>query len=62
MRYIELFGTSIEKDIETVKNAIDEDSGVIFIYSGEQTLYNYIDKLNNKVNGLDDEYLYQFKV
>ncbi|MDE7243844.1 MAG: dynamin family protein, partial [Oscillospiraceae bacterium] len=40
----------------------DEDSGVIFIYSGEQPLYNYIDKLNNKGNGLDDEYLYQFKV
>lgn len=62
MKYKELFGNSIKQDIDEIKREIDDDPGVVFVYSGTQTLYDYIDALYDKGNGLDDEYLYKFKV
>lgn len=62
MNYIELLGTSIPEDIETIKSAIDKDSETVFVYSGDQTLYDYINALYDKNRGLDAEYLYKFKV
>ena len=62
MRYIELFGNSIKADIENIQNAIDSDNSVVFVYSGTDTLYDYITALNDKGRGLDSDYLYKFKV
>lgn len=62
MKYIELFGNSIKDDIDEIKRAIDDDSDIVFVYSGEGTLYDYIDALYDKGRGLDSEYLYKFKV
>ena len=62
MTYIELLGNSISEDIQTVKDTIEKDSSVVFVYSGEGTLYDYIDKLYDRGHGLDDEDLYRFKV
>ena len=62
MKYIELSGSSIKEDIQGIKRAIDENSNVIFIYSGTDTLYDYITALNNKGKGLDAAYLYKFKI
>lgn len=62
MKYTELFGKSIKEDIDEIKRAIDEDPSIVFVYSGMQTLYDYIDALYDKGNGLDDEYLYKFKI
>ena len=39
-----------------------ENSDIIFIYSGTDTLYDYITALNNKGKGLDAAYLYKFKI
>ena len=62
MKYIELSGSSIKEDIQGIKHAIDENSDIIFIYSGTDTLYDYITALNNKGKGLDAAYLYKFKI
>lgn len=62
MKYKVLYGNSIKEDIEEIKRNIDEDASVVFIYSGTETLYDYIDALYDKGQGLDDEYLYKFKV
>lgn len=62
MKYIELSGSSIKEDIQGIKRAIDENSDIIFIYSGTDTLYDYITALNNKGKGLDATYLYKFKI
>lgn len=62
MKYKELFGHSIKQDIDEIKREIDDDPGVVFVYSGAQTLYDYIDALYDKSRGLDAEYLYKFKV
>ena len=62
MKYIELSGSSIKEDIQGIKRAIDENSDIIFIYSGTDTLYDYITALNNKGKGLDAAYLYKFKI
>ena len=32
----------LPEDIETIKSAIDKDSETVFVYSGDQTLYDYI--------------------
>ncbi|MBR3300881.1 MAG: hypothetical protein IKI68_05280, partial [Clostridia bacterium] len=60
MQYIELFGQSISREAEEIKRAVDADVNVVFIYSGQQMLYDYIDDLNK--TGLDSGYLYKFKV
>lgn len=62
MKYKELFGNSITEDIDEIKRDIDEDAGVVFVYSGAGTLYDYIDALYDKGRGLDAEYLYKFKI
>lgn len=62
MKYSELFGEDIQADIAAIKHKLDEDSGAVFIYSGSGTLCGYIKELNNRGRGLDDEYLYKFKV
>lgn len=62
MKYKELFGNSIKQDIDEIKREIDDDPSVVFVYSGVQTLYDYIDALYDKSRGLDAEYLYKFKV
>lgn len=62
MKYSELFGEDIQTDIAAIKRELDEDSGAVFVYSGSGTLYDYITDLNNRGKGLDDEYLYRFKV
>ncbi len=62
MNYIELFGSDIKQDVDIIKRAIDVNSNVVFVYSGPGALYDYIDSLNDKGRGLDDEYLYKFKV
>lgn len=62
MKYIELSGSSIKEDIQGIKHAIDENSDIIFIYSGTDTLYDYITALNNKGKGLDAAYLYKLKI
>lgn len=62
MKYIELFGNNIKDDIAEIKRTIDDDSNVVFVYSGVDTLYDYIDDLYDKGKGLDAEYLYKFKV
>ena len=62
MKYSELLGEDIQADIAAIKRELDEDSRAVFIYSGAGTLYDYITALNNKGRGLDDEYLYRFKV
>ena len=63
MRYIELSGNSVKDDIATIKKAIDENSATVFVYSGLGTLYDYIDLLHDKKDqGLDDNYLYKFKI
>lgn len=67
MKYIKLSGScddpaSIQADIAEIKRVLEEDNSIIFIYSGPNTLYDYITDLNDKGRGLDDELLYQFKV
>ncbi len=62
MKYIQLLGNSIEDDIDEIKRSIDENNNIVFVYSGSQTLYDYIDALHDNGQGLDDEYLYKFKV
>lgn len=62
MKYKELFGNSITQDIDEIKREIDDDPSIVFVYSGTQTLYDYIDALYDKGRGLDAEYLYKFKV
>lgn len=62
MKYIELFGNNIKDDVEEIKNAIDENNEIVFVYAGSDALYDYINVLNDKGRGLDAEYLYKFKV
>ena len=62
MKYIELFGNIIEDDISEIKRIIHESRDVIFVYSGEGTLYDYISALFNNGQGLDAKDLYKFKV
>ena len=62
MKYKELFGNNIKQDIDEIKREIDDDPSIVFVYSGTQTLYDYIDALYDKGRGLDAEYLYKFKV
>lgn len=62
MKYKELFGNSIKEDIDEIKREIDDDPSIVFVYSGVQTLYDYIDALYDKGRGLDAEYLYKFKL
>lgn len=62
MKYINLLGDNIDKNIEEIKRTIDADKDTVFVYSGKDTLYDYITALNNKGKGLDAEYLYKFKV
>lgn len=62
MKHIELLGNSIKEDIDKIKREIDNNMGVVFVYLGENTLYNYIDALYDKGRGLNEEYLYKFKV
>jgi hypothetical protein len=62
MKYIELFGNSITDDINVIKKTINEDSNTVFVFSGEEALYDYIENLYNIKDGLDAEYLYKFKV
>lgn len=61
MKYIELTGSSIKEDIKMIKSVIDGGNAV-FVYSGPQTLYDYIDALYDKNKGLSAVYLYKFKV
>lgn len=60
MNYIELSGSCIDGDINEIKEKIDKSNEVVFVYSGKDTLYDYITALANK--GLGPEYLYKFKV
>ncbi len=62
MNFIELQGCDIKQDVEIIKRAIDADKNVVFVYTGSGALYDYIDNLNDKGRGLDDDYLYKFKV
>lgn len=62
MNYIELFGKNIKEDIDEIRRAIDNNSDIVFVYAGEDTLYDYIDTLYDKGQGLDEVYLYKFKV
>lgn len=62
MKYSELFGEDIQADIAAIKRELDEDAGTVFVYSGPGTLYDYITDLNDRGRGLDDEYLYRFRV
>ncbi len=62
MKYKELFGNSIEEDIDEIKKEIDVDPSIVFVYSGTGTLYDYINALYNDGQGLDSNYLYKFKV
>ena len=62
MKYIELFGNDIQNDIVEIKKDIDADASVVFVYSGAENLYDYINALYDKGKGLDAEYLYKFKV
>ncbi|MDO5297185.1 MAG: dynamin family protein [bacterium] len=62
MKFKELKGTDIGADIELVKQEIQKDSSLVFIYSGQGTLYDYITDLYNDGDGLDSEMLYILKV
>ena len=62
MKFKELKGENIGADIELVKQEIQNDSSLVFIYSGQDTLYDYINALYDNGNGLDAEMLYRFKV
>lgn len=60
MEYIKLYGRNIKEDIAEIKRALNNN--IIFIYSGTGTLYDYIDKLYDNGNGLDETDLYKFKI
>lgn len=62
MKYKELFGNNIKADIDEIKREIDGDSSIVFVYSGEQMLYDYINALYDNGKGLNTEYLYKFKI
>ncbi|MCM1009198.1 MAG: dynamin family protein [Ruminococcus flavefaciens] len=62
MNYIKLSGGNTKSDTELIKKNIDENNNVVFVYSGDGTLYDYITALHNKGRGLDNIYLYRFKV
>ncbi|MDE7244630.1 MAG: dynamin family protein [Oscillospiraceae bacterium] len=62
MRYSELFGDDIQADIEAIKQELDENSDAVFVYTGPDTLYDYITRLHQRGRGLDDDYLYRFRV
>ncbi len=62
MEYKELLGNNIEEDIEEVQKEIAANSNIVFVYSGPQTLYDYIDALYAQGDGLDEDDLYKFKV
>lgn len=64
MKFKELKGTDIGADIKLVKQEIQKDSSLVFLYSGQGTLYDYITALYdyNDGDGLDAEMLYIFKV
>ena len=49
MKYIELSGSSIKEDIQAIKHAIDENSDIIFIYSGTDT-GDELDRFKSLVN------------
>ncbi len=62
MKLAELNGNDIRSDIELIKSKLEENSGVVFIYTGSGAIYDYIHALYDNGNGLNDEYLYKFKV
>ena len=62
MKYKELFGNSIKDDVCVIKTDLGDDPNTVFVYSGSDTLYDYIDALYDRGRGLDAEYLYKFKV
>lgn len=62
MKYVELFGTDISSDIAEIREKLAQNPQTVFVYSGEGTLYDYIDALSPKKNGLNNVELYQFKI
>lgn len=62
MKYIELDGKDIQQDIKLIQEKSKEDSSIVFVYSGEGTLYDYIRFLNDGNRGLKNDDLYIFKL
>ena len=62
MIYKELFGNNIKADIDEIKKEIDGDSSIVFVYSGKQMIYDYINDLYDNGKGLNADYLYKFKI
>ena len=60
--YKELFGNNIKADIDEIKKEIDGDSSIVFVYSGKQMIYDYINDLYDNGKGLNADYLYKFKI
>ena len=62
MKYKKLFDSSIIDNIAVIKDSLLSDSGTVFVYSGQNALYDFIDELYDDGKGLDDKCLYGFKV
>ncbi|WP_406037776.1 dynamin family protein [Succinimonas sp.] len=62
MKCVEVDGKNVSSDIELINGKLEENSGVVFIYTGTGTIYDYIHALYDDGHGLNDEALYKFKV
>ncbi|MBR1442993.1 MAG: dynamin family protein [Firmicutes bacterium] len=61
MKYVILTGNNIGDDISIISENIKKED-IVFIYSGKGALYDYIEALYNKGNGIDTDELYRFKI
>ena len=68
MKCVEVDGKDKSRDIKLIKSKLEENSGVIFIYTGTGAIYDYIHALHNDGKGLDenvrlnDAELYKFRI
>ncbi len=65
MKYEFINGNDLIKDVDFIKQTIDEAPETVFIYKGQDRIYEYIEKLTDdedEENSLSDDYLYKFKV
>ncbi|MDO5297189.1 MAG: dynamin family protein [bacterium] len=62
MKYKKLLDSSNLENVAVIKDSLLSDSEIVFVYAGKNTLYDLIDNLYDAGEGLDNDYLYKFKV
>ena len=62
MNYCEVNGKNISADMGLIREKLEENAGIVFLYVGEGAIHDYIHFLFNGGKGLDNEALYKFKL